>query len=255
MHALSIFIGLLALSAPISGLSVSATRQEFINNDALLTDAASSINNFASSLGSDDFTLDAATSMEFLSDVADFVSLGSQQISALQAHPFVKASPYSHASLREAEMIFDELASDIASEYQGLASDDLTTNEVASKLRRQKSRQRRGLFTQKLKEVKAAVHKKAGEVATKVGKKLGVTSHDVSKWAGRVGVAAAAVGAIPAAAALAAPVAAAAGLAKALADRRIRKKAGPDDGQFPAKDGHDEQVETFRIFCSSSLFL
>ncbi|KAI8838106.1 hypothetical protein BC829DRAFT_40312 [Chytridium lagenaria] len=164
MHVLSFFIGLLALSAPISGLSISATRQELINNEALLADAATSIESFASSLGSDEFTLDAATSMEFLSDVADFVSLGSQQISALQAHPFVRASPYSQESLQEAEMIFDELASDIASEYQGLVSDDVRTNEVSSRLvRRGRNRD-------------AAIRKVAGDAATKIREKTGITT-------------------------------------------------------------------------------
>ncbi|KAI8838108.1 hypothetical protein BC829DRAFT_404590 [Chytridium lagenaria] len=214
MYALSFFIGLLALSAPISGLSISATRQELINNDALLADAASSIKSFASSLGSDDFTLDAATSMEFLSDVADFVSLGSQQISALQAHPFVKASPYSQESLQEAEMIFDELASDIASEYQGLVSDDVRTNEVSSRLvRRGRNRD-------------AGIRKAAGDAATKIREKTGITSAGVSKWAGRVGVAAGVASTIPGAAVVTGPIAAAAALTKALAERRKRKTAG-----------------------------
>ncbi|KAI8838107.1 hypothetical protein BC829DRAFT_436297 [Chytridium lagenaria] len=178
MYALSFFIGLLALSAPISGLSISATRQELINNDALLADAASSIKSFASSLGSDDFTLDAATSMEFLSDVADFVSLGSQQISALQAHPF------------------------------GLVSDDVRTNEVSSRLvRRGKNRD-------------AGIRKAAGDAATKIREKTGITSAGVSKWAGRVKVAAGVASVIPGAAVVTGPVAAAAALTKALADRK-----------------------------------
>ncbi|KAI8838109.1 hypothetical protein BC829DRAFT_421297 [Chytridium lagenaria] len=206
MHALSFFIGLLALSAPISGLSISATRQELINNEALLADAASSIKR------SDEFTLDAATSMDFLSDVADFVSLGSQQISALQAHPFVKASPYSQESLQEAEMIFDELASDIASEYQGLVSDDVRTNEVSRLVRRGKNRD-------------AGIRQAAGDAATKIREKTGITSTGVSKWAGRVMVAAAAANAIPGAQPVAAPIAAAAAFTKALAERRKRKTA------------------------------
>ncbi|KAI8838111.1 hypothetical protein BC829DRAFT_421299 [Chytridium lagenaria] len=234
MYALSLFIGLLALSVPISGLSVSATHQELINNDALLADAASSIKSFASSLGSEDFTLDAATSMEFLSDMADFVSLGSQQISALQAHPFIKANPYSQESLREVEMIFDELASDITSEYQGLVSDNVRTNEVASRLVRRAKGRNAGL-----KEVKASVHQAAGKLATKVREKFGITSAGVSKWAGRAALLASGTAALlPPTAVVAAPVAVAAGVAKALAERRIRKNAAAAAAHAPAAPAH-----------------
>ncbi|KAI8838113.1 hypothetical protein BC829DRAFT_436302 [Chytridium lagenaria] len=210
MHPLSLFIGLLTLSVPISGLSISATRQELFNNGALLADAMASIDSFASSLGSDDLTLDAATSMEFLSDVADFVSLGSQQVSALQAHPFVKADPYTYESLR-------------------LSADDLEADEVAPRLMRrgtvraapspsgwgQAIKAKVAKVEGKIATSKAVLglNKFANKAATKIRKVTGITSAGVFKSPAGKPWSMAAKGA-----------SAAAGAAKDLADRRGKGK-------------------------------
>ncbi|KAI8838110.1 hypothetical protein BC829DRAFT_404597 [Chytridium lagenaria] len=199
-----------------------------------------SIDSFASSLGSDDLTLDAATSMEFLSDVADFVSLGSQQVSALQAHPFVKADPYTYESLQ----------------LQGLSADDLEADEAAPRLVR-RGKGRAGVLKNVFKApspsgwgqaIKAKVAKVEGKIATskavlglnkvankaatKIRNVTGITSKGVSKVAGIAKTALSAVGTGlkllgPAGkpwSMAAKGASAAAGAAKDLADRRGKGK-------------------------------